>query len=389
MTIAAEGPQKYGAIFAGLRLDPASQRLTVYVTSHDNAAETDMRQNLPAGSVDFTIVPRSQAQLLGFHDRINADWVRLQETGHLVISSAGPDPATGREQIGVVDLTAAKAVYLDAQLGADNIELQTASVADLPHAVSLCNGTTANRINDCPGWNGGDFISNGTENCTSGLPVHNSAGQQFIVTAGHCSPTNAAVWNWAPYIGLGSATQQTLIGHVYSNAIGPKCAALPCQVGLDAEIIPAASSSLAWNGGTSTSTTLNFAGQSGMPYDGLAVCPDGAFEGQHCTETVKGPIPATRSYCANNICTAYYTSRDTVEMDGTDGQAVGPGDSGGPVYAGTIAVGIITAAVASGDCGNWGSQAAAQGNPTRQCGHDAFFTGAAWVLSEWGLAVNG
>jgi hypothetical protein len=105
MTIAAEGPQKYGAIFAGLRLDPASQRLTVYVTSHDNAAETDMRQNLPAGSVDFTIVPRSQAQLLGFHDRINADWVRLQETGHLVISSAGPDPATGREQIGVVDLT--------------------------------------------------------------------------------------------------------------------------------------------------------------------------------------------------------------------------------------------------------------------------------------------
>jgi hypothetical protein len=306
------------------------------------------------------------------HDEIAASLVAAQREGHMLVASVGPDAQSGTEVMRVVDLTAAKKAYLRERFGSD-VDVQAASRADIPVLAA------SSRITDRAPWNGGDFISDRVTNCTSGLPTHNGAGQQFLVTAGHCFAAGATVWNYAPAIGLGAATSSTRIGTVYSRDY---------RAGrLDAELIPAAASSLTWVGGTATTTSRSFAGGAGPVAAGSNVCVSGAFEGEHCGLIVQSNRV---DQCVNfwdPAAGAYHLSCDVTQAIGPSAQSVGDGDSGGPVYqyfgSTPKAVGIITAIGSpSVQCSNWGP-------PGRKCSGTLYFTDVANILVQWGLTVNG
>ncbi len=304
------------------------------------------------------------------YDRIASSLVAAQREGHMLIAGAGPD-ASGTEVIRVVDLTAAKKAYLRQRFGSD-IDVQAASRADIPVL-------RASRIADHAPWNGGDFISDGSGTCTSGLPTHNGAGQQFLVTAGHCFAAGATVWNYAPDIGLGAATPSTRIGTVYSRDYRDGY--------LDAELISAAASSLTWVGATATTTSRSFAGGAGPVAAGSNVCVSGAFEGEHCDLIVQ-PNHVDQSQLFWEPATqTYHLSRHVTQAIGPNPQSVGEGDSGGPVYqyfgSTPKAVGIIAGGPDSVQCSNWGAQ------KPRKCSGTVWFTDVANILVQWGLTING
>jgi hypothetical protein len=370
------GMTAYGETYGGLALTDAGTRAIVYLTRRDRRTETALAGSIPVKQLAFEVTARTARQQQQLHDRVAADWAAVQHDGKMLLYSAGANPATGKEVVKVVNLTPADRRFLLRRFGPD-VEVLSARRSDIPVA-------TSSRISDSAPWNGGDFISVATGGCTSGIPTHNAAGQQFMVTAGHCFAAGATTYNWASPIGLGSATSTTKFGTVFSRDLRPGH--------LDAEIIATAASSLTWVGGSITSTSRSFQGGAGPTQAGSHVCLSGAYDGEHCGLVVQ----AGQSNVCLNISYTFGVQQSchlSVAV-GTDEQSVGPGDSGGPVYQyfGTTpkAVGIVTAGSSQAVCKDWDAQwVHSHGGQHRYCSNRLIFTNIANILQQWSLTVNG
>jgi streptogrisin D len=182
---------------------------------------------------------------------------------------------------------------------------------------------------------GGDAIYGGGYRCSLGFNVRNSAGTQFFITAGHCTNL-AGTWyaNSARTTLLGARTGTSFPGNDYGIVRYDNPAiARPGTVG-NVDITSAANATV-----------------------GMAVTRRGSTTGTH-SGTVTG-LNATVRYAEGTVR----------EMIRTNVCAEG-GDSGGPLFSGTRAIGLTSGG--SGNCRSGGT---------------TFFQPVPEVLSRYGVSI--
>jgi CRISPR/Cas system-associated protein endoribonuclease Cas2 len=351
--------QEYPNIYSNVAVADDPTRIIVGLTERDAAIEADLRRAVSDVRVDFELRQTTQADQLSAHHRVVEELDALKRR-RIVIGEFGPDPGTGGERVTVLGGT-------EDQLAEVRQIFGPAVVPETVPEATRAIPDSASRDADSPSWNAGGFISNGSGDCTSGIPTHNRAGQQFLMTAAHCFALGDSVFNRSVTIPLGTRTvaARDLRDRAY-----------------DAELISAPSSDLTFTGATSTTAKAAFTG-SGSPVVGARVCSSGAFEGERCLTviSVNSCLPNSitglgRTLCAEN----YYYSATT--------QSIGQGDSGGPVYAydsrGVTALGLHNLHDPNYEvtCTNWFPQT------NRTCSGHGWFVSTGPAMSGWGLAVN-
>jgi post-segregation antitoxin (ccd killing protein) len=187
---------------------------------------------------------------------------------------------------------------------------------------------------------GGDAIYGGQYRCSLGFNVRNSAGTYFFLTAGHC--TNIAS-SW-----YANSTKTTLLGTRYGTSFP----------GNDYGIVQYSSSYTnhpgsvnLYNGSTQDITSA------GNAYVGQAVKRSGSTTGLH-----SGSVTATNA-------TVNYAEGSVSGLIRTNVCAEG-GDSGGALFAGTVALGLTSGG--SGNCSSGGT---------------TYFQPVTEVLSRYGVSV--
>jgi len=119
------------------------------------------------------------------------------------------------------------------------------------------------------------------------------------------------------------------------------------------------------------------------------VCADGAFEGEHCDDTISGG-PSLHLFETGPDGNTYEVDHILIASGTATTQEAGQGDSGGPVFrpisgqpyiVGTITGGASTLVA----CTNWAPNWL---NPARQCSASYYFTDIVGALSKWGLSLN-
>ena len=189
-------------------------------------------------------------------------------------------------------------------------------VAEFHGAVEVVQGEVrrATRLSDStPHW-GGSSITNGGGTCSSGMPVKNSAGTRFMVTAGHCFLAGQAVWSpGSPYYSWGTVVNR---------------APFPTW---DMELLGGSSyGTYAYTGPVVSNGFKPFLG-AGDPVVGFNnYCHSGQTSGEGCGHTVTG---LSGQFCDAAGCTPGLITY-------TGGPMIQPGDSGSPfyVYAGTSGI---------------------------------------------------
>ncbi|OEJ38330.1 streptogrisin [Streptomyces agglomeratus] len=183
---------------------------------------------------------------------------------------------------------------------------------------------------------GGDAIYATSWRCSAGFNVRNSAGTYFFVTAGHCTDGNP------PWYTNSSRT----------TSIGPTAgSSFP---GNDYGLVRYANTSLA-HPGTVGSQDITSAANATV---GMSVTRRGSTTGTH-SGSVTG-LNATVNYGGGDI--VYGMIRTNVCAE--------PGDSGGPLYSGTRAIGLTSGG--SGNCSSGGT---------------TFFQPVTEALSAYGVSV--
>lgn len=109
---------RFGGLHAGEVLTDQGRRVVVYLTRLDPGAEAAMT----SGVVSFARAPHSVAFLDALHQRVTARQAGLKRAG-IDLVTWGPDVVTGRENISVLNLTAAKRVTLDRLFGTASLTL--------------------------------------------------------------------------------------------------------------------------------------------------------------------------------------------------------------------------------------------------------------------------
>ncbi|OEJ27610.1 streptogrisin [Streptomyces agglomeratus] len=183
---------------------------------------------------------------------------------------------------------------------------------------------------------GGDAIYATSWRCSAGFNVRNSAGTYFFVTAGHCTDGNP------PWYTNSSRT----------TSIGPTAgSSFP---GNDYGLVRYANTSLA-HPGTVGSQDITSAANATV---GMSVTRRGSTTGTH-SGSVTG-LNAAVNYGGGDI--VYGMIRTNVCAE--------PGDSGGPLYSGTRAIGLTSGG--SGNCSSGGT---------------TFFQPVTEALSAYGVSV--
>jgi hypothetical protein len=134
-------------------------------------------------------VPAAGARAI--RSSLQGRWHALRESG-IEVSAFGSNPLTGKEDIGVVDLTTREAAKLDRMYGA-----QAPHVFNVTPKEASAARVTASRIADTPPFNGGDAIVSATQHfnaCTSGFGIV-IRGVSRLLTAGHCYAVGTTVLN--------------------------------------------------------------------------------------------------------------------------------------------------------------------------------------------------
>lgn len=359
------GLSSYRQTYGGLSYSQSGSHLDIHLTKLDPATEQALLAAVPAdarSSISFLPTPASEQQLDAVQQAITNDVDFLAKSEQLTIAAWSPDYIAGKNLISVVNPTMEQVDHLRNRYGPT---LQVDSVPALP--------TGASRISDRAPWDGGDFLSDGGSDCSSGLGMHNPAGQKFMVTAAHCFGLGNNVYNAAVSLGF-SLSSAGRLGSVYARDSR--------SGGNDAELIPTYSSNAMWIGPTSTATLVALDPAYAWVGQGTPVCMNGAFEGVHCTATTgtEGCINLTTSAGTRYVC-------NEVSVSGSDNQMTGSGDSGGPVYIkdGTsdYIVGIASAFNGTVACTNWHTQL-----PNRSCGPTGWYADISAIAQLWSLDVN-
>lgn len=358
-----EGRRRFEHSYGGLRLKDRASRVEVFLVTDDAEATrffegfgSSVRVTVREGTATAAEVAAVQLAVL--------EAVATDESLNRELGSIEPDLVGGT-------------VRLRFNSASDELIVETRKRFG-PHVVTEVREDRGvdflGPAYDAAPWNGGIMITNGAGDCTAGVPTHNSAGQKFILTAGHCFAENQSVRNYSVQISAGG---NGLLGNVISRDLR--------NYGYDAEVIAANSSDLSYSGGTNSTARAEFAG-AGPTQVGSYVCHSGAFEGQRCSYVVgvSGCHNVFEPALGHNRYRCGYTYTHNA-----DPQTAGPGDSGGPVYqwfGSTIkAVGLLSRGDGAGPtatCSNWSAQV------YRTCAGNYWFTDIGPLLALWGLTVN-
>ena len=345
--------KSYGAEYGGMAVSGNQRQLTVFLTDPTPVIEQAFSRVAPAGTLVFRKTSHSMRQLNAIQSGLQATWGSLVKSG-VEVDEFGSNPLTGKEDIGVVNLTAGKAARLDGMYGA-----QALNIFNVTPKEAAAAHMTASRIADTPPFNGGDAIVSATQHfnaCSSGFGVV-IGGVSRLLTAAHCYTVGTTVLNARSLGGTTLSGSGTAIGTVIESAYSSD---------LDSDVISAPGSDLIWTGpiGAPQRATVSGVGTWAV---GDQVCASGAYGGEICGLTVQDV-----NYCMTFSLTTFqvhllchitqvHGSRETVE-----------GDSGGPVFrfsGSTVeAVGTITGSDTLGNGVSW-------------------FTGIYATLGQWGASL--
>ena len=160
------------------------------------------------------------------------------------------------------------------------------------------------RRDDIPAYYGGAGIRNATGICSAGYTVRNSAGTNFMVTAGHCFAN-------------GQTAVTELGGRVFGTVSGNS---LPSR---DMELIGGQSyANRIYLGGVNSTTSARVASAADPVVGFNNYCHSGRTTGTHCGHTVTS-VSAT-------VCTASGCKSPVIAFTG--GVMIQPGDSGGSFF---------------------------------------------------------
>ena len=202
-----------------------------------------------------------------------------------------------------------------------------------------CSSTKA-----CTTSSGGALMLTPGHSCTVGLPVRSRSGQWYVVTAGHCVfEGGRSTWRQSGVV-LGRGTRWEYGGK------GTEGGSAKGDIGLIKLTKKSASRVLAITGSKVRTQKVTSVRDAKV---GERVCVTAGRTGTTRCGTV---VTATTSltYPSPGLAARTITGLALVK-----GICVNPGDSGSPVYAGSTAVGIVTAKSASG-CYAWYTKLPAQ-----------------------------
>jgi hypothetical protein len=258
----------------------------------------------------FAQVPRTLIQLYGIKDKVNP----IVTAG---VPSGNPSSVVGAYG-SALDARANQVVISSTVPNPTNIDYSSLSniygpairvdVAPFP--------VRQDRAHDAPPWFAGDQIV-GTVSltgCTLGFGVHNIAtGKHYNLSAGHCS-----YQNWYN-------TDHNSPSFPPSQFVGTTYWAVSPETGqnVDTQIIPSASSHVAWQGAIGGAYPTSITGDAD-PMVGSYVCREGSYAGEQCAY-----VTLTDQNVYGDAATDVAGSVFQVMR----GQ---PGDSGGPVIWNTI-----------------------------------------------------
>lgn len=226
-------------------------------------------------------------------------------------------------------------VQVDIPEGSDTATYQSAFASaygteSFEYVQSTAGGTATDRYSDVPPWNGGDQIlkpvgSNNYTVCTSGFGAHDTPGNTYMLTAGHCTSggtgSNYKWFNTHTY--APQYTPDRFMGEPDAQAF---------TYGYDVERLPTSSSNLFWK----ESATREYVADDAAPAVGDNVCLEGSQGLERCS-----------TIGAVDKC--LYFPELGVTLNGlfyTPNAASIKGNSGGPVVwptdYGYMAVGTIT-----------------------------------------------
>jgi hypothetical protein len=202
--------ERYPTTFAGL-VNDGGDALTIYETEPDpdlhDWVEKRFEDAARASGVDAELIPEvtwadaevSLDALLELKARIMADADELAKEGVEVASVGMRDP----ENVALVGVDSgvdgAQAV-LEARYGKGHLRAFAWELTD-----------EADRWNDSSPFNGGDQIvteGNDPHGCTTGFGVHDTSGNRYVTSAGHC---HNHYW-WNTWIGFPVRNASTFLG---------------------------------------------------------------------------------------------------------------------------------------------------------------------------------
>ncbi len=369
---------RFAGLYVGEVLTDNGSHVVVYLTQLQPSAEAAITAGTQPGTISFALAPRSLAYLDALNAGVTSAETALLQQG-ITIVTWGPDFVTGREDITVLDLNAARTALLDQEFGATNLVLSTTSVGYAGIAL-------AGRAADSPPWNGGDYtiihVSSFNIACTSGFGV-SGGRKKYLLEAAHCAAKNAKVYNASPS-GKG---KQHLMGSVSSQGEWKP------KNGIDAEVINTTSnggSSKAVDVGSSSSKTLADVSGSASSRRGDQVCDDGAFEGQVCQLVIQNSMTKC-AVEALSVAGPFYRICDLYQVKQLHGHiAAGDGDSGGPVYRyknnKLYATGLIT--LSDGNSVKCPTENYPYVGGQRACYSEFYYTSISSILREFKVSLN-
>jgi trypsin len=340
--------RSFGAQYGGMAVVGNQRQIAVYLTDPTPAIERAFDRVAPAGTLVFRKTPRSMRQLNAIQSSLQGRWSALRKSG-LEVEEFGSNPLTGKEDIGVVNLTASQATELDHMYGA-----QAVNVFDVTPQQADSRQVAASRIGDTAPFNGGDAIMPAAHNynCSTGFGIV-IGGASRLLTAGHCFTVGTSVYNGRWLGGTTFTGSNAPMGTVIASAYSSQ---------LDAEVMSGSGSDLIWTGpiGDPQRATVSGVGTWAV---GDQVCTSGANGGEICGLTVEQV-----NYCV--FLSLHYDCHLT-RVHGS--REIVPGDSGGPVFRfsgnSVTAVGIVSGFDSTND-----------GN--------SYFTGIYAILSQWGASLQ-
>jgi len=293
-SVASMLADRLGSRTAGSYLDRRTGRLTVTVT--DAAAARTVRD---AGALP-RLVDRSAADLQKVTATLHR-WARVTGTAWAI------DPAANQVVVSV-----------DNSVTGSRLAQVKAVMTRLGAAARL--ERVAGRFS--PAIAGGDAIYGGSWRCSLGFNVRSSSGTYYFLTAGHCTNL-ASTWyaNSSHSVVLGTRTGTSFPGNDYGIVQYTGSVSHPGAVDL-------------YNGTTQDITTA------GNAYVGETVRRSGSTTGVHSGRVTA--LNVTVNYAQGTV---YGLIKTTVCAE--------PGDSGGPLFAGSTALGLTSGG--SGNCSSGGT----------------------------------
>lgn len=270
---------------AGSYLDPKTGRMVVDVTTSADAA------TVRAAGVVARIVPHSAAQL-------NAVQSTLMRRARVPGTAWATDPVTNKVVVSV-----------DSTVAGANLAKVTAAVTALGGLARLEH--VAGQFK--PEITGGDAIYGGQYRCSLGFNVH-SGSTYYFLTAGHCGQV-ASTW-------YANGSHTTLLGSNVGYSFP----------GNDFALVRYTNNSISHPSAVGSQSISSAA----TPAVGTTVYRRGSTTGTHSGRVTA--LNATVNYGSGQI--VYGLIRTTVCAE--------PGDSGGPLYAGSVAYGLTSGG--NGDC---------------------------------------